>query len=53
LYIKKTTVYASDAEMAMDYAAAVNQEIEDLFLAGPDVPNIVEHHPHQDSIPWN
>jgi 5-methyltetrahydropteroyltriglutamate--homocysteine methyltransferase len=34
--------YASDAELAMDYAAAVNQEIGDLFAAGADVVQIDE-----------
>lgn len=29
--------YASDHEAAMDYAAAVNEEIKDLFTAGADV----------------
>jgi 5-methyltetrahydropteroyltriglutamate--homocysteine methyltransferase len=34
--------YASDAELAMDYAAAVNLEIADLFAAGADVVQIDE-----------
>jgi 5-methyltetrahydropteroyltriglutamate--homocysteine methyltransferase len=34
--------YASDAELAMDYAAAVNVEIGDLFAAGADVVQIDE-----------
>ncbi len=34
--------YPSDAEMAMDYAVAVNEEIKDLFLAGADVVQIDE-----------
>jgi len=34
--------YASDAELAMDYAAAVNVEIRDLFAAGADVVQIDE-----------
>src|SRR5439155_9483664 len=34
--------YASDAELAMDYAAAVNEEICDLFAAGADVVQIDE-----------
>jgi 5-methyltetrahydropteroyltriglutamate--homocysteine methyltransferase len=34
--------YASDAELAMDYAAAVNEEIGDLFAAGADVVQIDE-----------
>jgi 5-methyltetrahydropteroyltriglutamate--homocysteine methyltransferase len=34
--------YASDAEAATDYAAAVNDEIRDLFAAGADVVQIDE-----------
>ena len=34
--------YASDAELAMDYAAAVNMEIRDLFAAGADIVQIDE-----------
>ena len=34
--------YASDAELAMDYAAAVNAEVHDLFAAGADVVQIDE-----------
>jgi 5-methyltetrahydropteroyltriglutamate--homocysteine methyltransferase len=34
--------YASEAEMALDYAAAVNQEIKDLFAAGADIVQIDE-----------
>ena len=34
--------YASDAELAMDYAAAVNEEIRDLFAAGADYVQIDE-----------
>jgi len=34
--------YASDAELAMDYAAAVNVEIRDLFATGADVVQIDE-----------
>jgi 5-methyltetrahydropteroyltriglutamate--homocysteine methyltransferase len=34
--------YESPAEMAMDYAAAVNEEIHDLFAAGADVVQIDE-----------
>jgi len=34
--------YASDADAAMDYAAAVNEEIKDLFAAGADVVQIDE-----------
>ena len=34
--------YTSDEEMAMDYAAAVNEEIRDLFAAGADVVQVDE-----------
>ena len=34
--------YGSEAEAAMDYAAAVNAEIKDLFAAGADVVQIDE-----------
>ena len=34
--------YASEDEAAMDYAAAVNEEIQDLFAAGADVVQIDE-----------
>jgi 5-methyltetrahydropteroyltriglutamate--homocysteine methyltransferase len=34
--------YASAADLAMDYAAAVNEEIRDLFAAGADVVQIDE-----------
>ena len=34
--------YASDAEAAMDYAAAVNEEIKELFAAGADIVQIDE-----------
>jgi 5-methyltetrahydropteroyltriglutamate--homocysteine methyltransferase len=34
--------YKSEEEMAMDYAAAVNEEIKDLFAAGADVVQIDE-----------
>ncbi|HEY6360527.1 MAG TPA: uroporphyrinogen decarboxylase family protein [Vicinamibacterales bacterium] len=34
--------YASEEEMAMDYAAAVNEEIRDLFAAGADVVQVDE-----------
>jgi 5-methyltetrahydropteroyltriglutamate--homocysteine methyltransferase len=34
--------YKDEAEMAMDYAAAVNEEIRDLFEAGADVVQIDE-----------
>ena len=34
--------YADPAEMALDYAAAVNEEIKDLFAAGADIVQIDE-----------
>jgi 5-methyltetrahydropteroyltriglutamate--homocysteine methyltransferase len=34
--------YTSEEEMALDYAAAVNEEIKDLFAAGADVVQIDE-----------
>lgn len=34
--------YSDEAEMAMDYAAAVNEEIRDLFAAGADIVQIDE-----------
>jgi 5-methyltetrahydropteroyltriglutamate--homocysteine methyltransferase len=34
--------YASDAEMALDYAVAVNAEMKDLFAAGADIVQIDE-----------
>ena len=34
--------YKSDEEMALDYAAAVNEEIKDLFAAGADIVQIDE-----------
>ncbi len=34
--------YASEEEAAMDYAAAVNEEVKDLFAAGADVVQIDE-----------
>ena len=34
--------YASDEAMALDYAAAVNDEIKDLFAAGADIVQIDE-----------
>src|SRR5215469_6059313 len=34
--------YADEAEMALDYAAAVNAEIKDLFAAGADIVQIDE-----------
>jgi len=35
-------VYASERELALDYAAAVNAEIKDLFAAGADIVQIDE-----------
>ncbi len=34
--------YASEADLAMDYAAAVNEEVRDLFAAGADVVQLDE-----------
>src|SRR3984885_14715670 len=34
--------YKDEIELAMDYAAAINEEIKDLFAAGPDVAQIDE-----------
>ena len=34
--------YETDEELALDYAAAVNEEIKDLFAAGADVVQIDE-----------
>jgi len=34
--------YASEAELALDYAAAVNEEIRDLFAAGADIVQVDE-----------
>lgn len=34
--------YATEAEMALDYAAAVNEEVRDLFAAGADVVQLDE-----------
>jgi len=41
--------YQTEEEMAMDYAAAVNEEIRDLFAAGADVVQIDE--PWMQAIP--
>jgi 5-methyltetrahydropteroyltriglutamate--homocysteine methyltransferase len=38
----QNSFYPSAAEMAMDYAAAVNEEIKDLFAAGADIVQIDE-----------
>jgi 5-methyltetrahydropteroyltriglutamate--homocysteine methyltransferase len=43
--------YASEAEMALDYAAAVNAEINDLFAAGADVVQLDE--PYMQAYPDN
>jgi 5-methyltetrahydropteroyltriglutamate--homocysteine methyltransferase len=40
--LAKNDFYASDAELALDYAAAVNEEIRDLFAAGVDVVQLDE-----------
>lgn len=40
--LAKNDHYASNAEMALDYASAVNGEIRDLFAAGADVVQIDE-----------
>jgi 5-methyltetrahydropteroyltriglutamate--homocysteine methyltransferase len=34
--------YASEEELALDYAAAVNEEIKDLFAAGADIVQVDE-----------
>ncbi|HEX5228156.1 MAG TPA: uroporphyrinogen decarboxylase family protein [Bryobacteraceae bacterium] len=41
--------YKSEEEMAMDYAAAVNEEIRDLFKAGADIVQIDE--PYMQAVP--
>jgi 5-methyltetrahydropteroyltriglutamate--homocysteine methyltransferase len=41
--------YASDADMALDYAAAVNDEVRDLFAAGADIVQLDE--PYMQSQP--
>jgi 5-methyltetrahydropteroyltriglutamate--homocysteine methyltransferase len=41
--------YSSEAEMALDYAAAVNAEIKDLFAAGADIVQIDE--PYMEAHP--
>jgi 5-methyltetrahydropteroyltriglutamate--homocysteine methyltransferase len=49
--LAKNDHYSSEAEMALDYAAAVNDEIRDLFAAGADVVQIdepyMQAHPDQ------
>jgi 5-methyltetrahydropteroyltriglutamate--homocysteine methyltransferase len=41
--------YKSEEEMALDYAAAVNEEIRDLFTAGADIVQIDE--PYMQAMP--
>src|ERR1700722_14450258 len=41
--------YTDEAEAAMDYAAAVNEEIKDLFAAGADIVQIDE--PYLQAVP--
>jgi 5-methyltetrahydropteroyltriglutamate--homocysteine methyltransferase len=41
--------YASEEAMTMDYAAAVNEEIKDLFKAGADIVQIDE--PYMQAVP--
>jgi 5-methyltetrahydropteroyltriglutamate--homocysteine methyltransferase len=41
--------YKSEEEMALDYAAAVNEEIKDLFAAGADIVQIDE--PYMQAVP--
>ena len=45
----KNDFYSSEAEMTMDYAAAVNEEIKDLFKAGADIVQIDE--PYMQAMP--
>ena len=40
--LAQNDAYTSNAELALDYAAAVNEEIKDLFAAGADVVQIDE-----------
>jgi 5-methyltetrahydropteroyltriglutamate--homocysteine methyltransferase len=40
--LAQNDAYQSNAELALDYAAAVNEEIRDLFAAGADVVQIDE-----------
>ena len=47
----QTDFYADEAEMAMDYAAAVNAEIRDLFAAGADIVQVDE--PYMQARPEN
>ena len=41
--------YQSEEDMALDYAAAVNEEIKDLFAAGADIVQIDE--PYMQAVP--
>jgi 5-methyltetrahydropteroyltriglutamate--homocysteine methyltransferase len=45
----KNDFYNSEEEMTMDYAAAVNEEIKDLFAAGADIVQIDE--PYMQAMP--
>ncbi|HTR38838.1 MAG TPA: uroporphyrinogen decarboxylase family protein [Bryobacteraceae bacterium] len=45
----KNDFYSSEAEMTMDYAGAVNEEIKDLFKAGADIVQIDE--PYMQAMP--
>jgi len=45
----KNDFYSSEEEMTMDYAAAVNEEIRDLFKAGADIVQIDE--PYMQAVP--
>ncbi|HUA21553.1 MAG TPA: hypothetical protein VMB25_22570 [Bryobacteraceae bacterium] len=45
----KNDFYSSEAEMALDYAAAVNEEMKDLFRAGADIVQIDE--PYMQAMP--
>src|SRR5712692_10316934 len=47
--LAKNDYYVSEADLAMDYAAAVNAEIRDLFAAGADVVQI--HEPYMQAHP--
>lgn len=45
----KNDFYKTEEEMAMDYAAAVNEEIKDLFAVGADIVQIDE--PYMQAMP--
>jgi len=45
----KNDFYATEREMALDYAAAVNEEMRDLFAAGADIIQIDE--PYMEAYP--